>query len=106
MTAQVLVAPPLEIWIVLTELLLEPTLKAEPGFVTLNVPLLWLHSWALDPEKIIISEVPEPKVTLCTVILPLAMKSLVAALKVPLKTNENAKIARRRYLVLIVVISM
>ena len=80
--------PPELIFIDLTLGSDEPTSKAEPGSVTVNVPLANVQLAAVEPLKIIMSAVPDPKVTPVTVIFPLATKSVVAA---KLKTGVSNK---------------
>lgn len=70
----------------------EPTLKADPGFVTVKAPLENTQLSAVEASRIIISAVPAPNVTAATVILPFATKSLVAA-KATIGTN-SARIVR------------
>jgi hypothetical protein len=66
----------------------EPTLKV-PGLVTVKAPLLNVQLSAVDPFMISMSAVVAPKVTALTVILPSAVKSVVAARTGT--ANRNAK---------------
>lgn len=70
--------PPLLNWMDFTELSDEPTLNV-PAFVTVNVPLENVQLCAVEPLRIIMLAVPEPNVTDGTVMLPFAVKSVVAA---------------------------
>ena len=64
-----------------------------PGLVTVNVPLENDQLWAVEPFRINIFAVPEPNVTLDTVIFPFAVKLVVAASARPgtLKLRHSAR---------------
>ncbi len=93
-SVQTSTVPPELIFIDLTLLSDDPTLKAEPGLVTVKAPLLNVQLSAVEPLKIIISAVLPPKVTALTVIFPSATKSVVAAKPIKGMSNKDSKIVR------------
>lgn len=65
-----------------------------PALVTVKAPLENDQLWAVEPFKMSMLAVPEPNVTLDTVMSPLAVKSVVAA-KASAGTAKLRKIVKK-----------
>lgn len=96
--AQAITAPPEFCTLMLfTELSAEPTLKV-PGLVTVKAPLEEVQLSALEPFNINISAVTVPPLTEETVILPLAVKSLVAAITGTTNNKANTVVTKNFFI--------